>query len=187
MKLKNCGRIRMAARRAKFLVMAALLAAAAASSIASRAAPALDYEFFKQRVQPIFLQKRDGHTRCYVCHAESNNAFRLERGAVAQELRDGVDPGEPGRSRDQPAAAAAARARGGRQRLSLRRPPVRVQGRPELENSGGLGQRGEAVEPGLVSQRQAAGGRATLTTVVPDDGARGARCRCGRAAPCRKR
>src|SRR5262245_4421841 len=69
----------MAARRVKLVVVAALLAAAAASSIASRAAPALDYEFFKQRVQPIFLQKRDGHTRCYVCHAESNNAFRLER------------------------------------------------------------------------------------------------------------
>ena len=69
----------MTARRAKFVVMTALLAAAAASSIASRAAPALDYEFFKMRVQPIFLQKRDGHTRCYVCHAESYNAFRLER------------------------------------------------------------------------------------------------------------
>src|SRR5262245_59214523 len=69
----------MAARRAKFVVVAALLAAAAGSSIASRAAPALDYEVFKLRVQPIFLQKRDGHTRCYVCHAESNNAFRLER------------------------------------------------------------------------------------------------------------
>ena len=69
----------MTARRAKFVVMSALLAAAAASSIASRAAPALDYEFFKMRVQPIFLQKRDGHTRCYVCHAVSNNAFRLER------------------------------------------------------------------------------------------------------------
>ena len=70
----------MAARRAKFVaVVAAVLAAAAVFSIASRAAPALDYEFFKLRVQPIFLQKRDGHTRCYVCHAESNNAFRLER------------------------------------------------------------------------------------------------------------
>jgi hypothetical protein len=69
----------MAARRAKFVVVTALLAAAAASSIASRAAPALDYEFFKLRVQPIFLQKRDGHTRCYVCHAESNNAFHLQR------------------------------------------------------------------------------------------------------------
>src|SRR5215471_3676527 len=162
MKLKNCGRIRMAARRAKFLVMAALLAAAAASSIASRAAPALDYEFFKLRVQPIFLQKR--------VQAGTALARRqhLERGTIAQELRDGLDPGEPGRSRDQPSAAAAARARGGRQRLSLRRAPVRVQGRPELENSGGLGQRREAVEPALVSQRRAGGDRATLTTVVPD-------------------
>ena len=69
----------MAPRGAGFVVMAALLAAAAAPQMASRAAPALDYEFFKARVQPIFLQKRDGHTRCYVCHAESNNAFRLER------------------------------------------------------------------------------------------------------------
>jgi hypothetical protein len=59
--------------------MAALLAATAAPLMTLRAAPALDYEFFKARVQPIFLQKRDGHTRCYVCHAESNNAFRLER------------------------------------------------------------------------------------------------------------
>src|SRR6516162_8426034 len=69
----------MAARRAGFVVMAALIAAAATPQLASRAAPALDYGFFKARVQPIFLQKRDGHTRCYVCHAESNNAFRLER------------------------------------------------------------------------------------------------------------
>jgi hypothetical protein len=43
------------------------------------AAPALDFETFKSRVEPIFLQKRDGHTRCYVCHAESNNNFRLEK------------------------------------------------------------------------------------------------------------
>src|SRR3974390_2666094 len=40
---------------------------------------ALDYQFFKTRVEPIFLKKRAGHARCYVCHAESNNAFRLER------------------------------------------------------------------------------------------------------------
>ena len=43
------------------------------------AAPALDFETFKSRVEPVFLQKRDGHTRCYVCHAESNNNFRLEK------------------------------------------------------------------------------------------------------------
>jgi hypothetical protein len=56
----------------------ASVALVAASQLASRAATTLDYEFFKARVQPVFLQKRDGHTRCYVCHAESNNAFRLE-------------------------------------------------------------------------------------------------------------
>jgi YVTN family beta-propeller protein len=30
---------------------------------------ALDYEIFKTRVQPIFLTRRDGHARCYACHA----------------------------------------------------------------------------------------------------------------------
>ena len=43
------------------------------------AAPALDYDAFKSKIEPIFLQKREGHTRCYVCHAESNNTFRLEK------------------------------------------------------------------------------------------------------------
>jgi hypothetical protein len=28
----------------------------------------LDYAFFKERVQPIFLQKRPGHARCVACH-----------------------------------------------------------------------------------------------------------------------
>jgi len=50
-----------------------------ASFMSPRAAPVLDYDFFQARVEPIFLEKRVGHTRCYVCHAESNNAFRLER------------------------------------------------------------------------------------------------------------
>ena len=112
----------MAARRVGFVVMAALFAAAAVYSIASRAAPALDYEFFKARVQPIFLQKRDGHTRCYVCHAESNNAFRLERlspgaGTWSEEQSRKnfqmasilVNPGDPATSRllQQPLAPEA--------------------------------------------------------------------------------
>jgi hypothetical protein len=32
------------------------------------AAPTLDYEFFKRKVQPIFLKKRPGHARCVTCH-----------------------------------------------------------------------------------------------------------------------
>ena len=38
----------------------------------------LDFEFFKTRVQPIFLAKRPGHARCYVCHS-TGTPFRLER------------------------------------------------------------------------------------------------------------
>jgi hypothetical protein len=35
----------------------------------AKATPALDYEFFKTRVEPIFLKHRsDEHVRCYVCH-----------------------------------------------------------------------------------------------------------------------
>lgn len=37
-----------------------------ASTPASK--PTLDYEFFKTRVQPIFLAKRPGHARCIACH-----------------------------------------------------------------------------------------------------------------------
>jgi hypothetical protein len=40
-------------------------------------AQTLDYGFFKSSVQPIFIKKRAGHTRCIVCHAGANNAMRL--------------------------------------------------------------------------------------------------------------
>jgi len=108
----------MAVARGTFALAAALLAAASVS----RSAPPLDYEFFKARVQPIFLLKRDGHTRCYVCHAEGNNAFRLERlspGASAwneEQSRKNfemtsilVNPGDPATSRllQQPLAPEA--------------------------------------------------------------------------------
>jgi hypothetical protein len=63
------------------LMIVALAGALAAShEIASaQTAPKLDYEFFKSRVEPVFLTKRPDHARCYVCHVESNNAFHLER------------------------------------------------------------------------------------------------------------
>ena len=35
---------------------------------AATAAAPLDYEFFKVKVQPIFLAKRPGHARCISCH-----------------------------------------------------------------------------------------------------------------------
>jgi hypothetical protein len=94
------------------VALIALLTIGFASQMPTRAAPTLDYEFFKTRVQPVFLEKRPTHTRCVVCHAESNNAFRLERlspGAASwndEQSRKNfemaakvVNPGDPGTSR----------------------------------------------------------------------------------------
>jgi len=39
--------------------------------------PSLDYEFFKTRVQPIFVARRPGHARCVACHA-SGTPLRLQ-------------------------------------------------------------------------------------------------------------
>jgi hypothetical protein len=46
---------------------------------AGAAESALDYDYYKARVEPIFLSKRPGHARCVACHAGSNNAFRLQQ------------------------------------------------------------------------------------------------------------
>lgn len=44
----------------------------------SLSAQFLDFEFFKTRVQPVFLKERAGHARCYGCHILPNRVFRLE-------------------------------------------------------------------------------------------------------------
>jgi len=39
----------------------------------------LDFEFFKTKVQPIFLAKRPGHARCVACHAHRQaSGFQLQ-------------------------------------------------------------------------------------------------------------
>jgi hypothetical protein len=57
----------------------AAIAVALQAGVSAQPKPLLDYGFYKIRVEPIFLAKKDGHTRCVVCHAESNNNFRLEK------------------------------------------------------------------------------------------------------------
>jgi hypothetical protein len=94
------------------LVIAAVLTLAGASYTAAQSPPKLDYEFFTKRVEPIFLAKRSGHARCYMCHAESNNALRLEKLSPGAQAWTGeqsrknfetvstlVNPGDPGTSR----------------------------------------------------------------------------------------
>jgi hypothetical protein len=39
----------------------------------------LDYEFFKARVEPIFLKRRPTHARCYACHASNTGPQYLVR------------------------------------------------------------------------------------------------------------
>ncbi len=43
----------------------------------SAASGSLDFEFFKTKVQPIFLAKRTGHARCIACHG-SGTSLRLQ-------------------------------------------------------------------------------------------------------------
>ena len=54
-----------------------VMAQNAGSPPVSPGSAALDYEFFKAKVQPIFLAKRPGHARCVACHA-SGTPMRLQ-------------------------------------------------------------------------------------------------------------
>ena len=106
---------------------------AAPANLPGQTRPSPDFSFYKSRVEPIFLRKKDGYTRCVVCHAASNNNFNLERlslGATSwteeQSRRNFemvlklVTPGDPATSRLMmhplaPEAGGAAYHSGGRQ------------------------------------------------------------------------
>ena len=65
--------------RTVIVTAAAAALALSAASFMSQAAGTLDYDYYKAKVQPIFLAKRSGHARCVMCHAEANNMLRLEK------------------------------------------------------------------------------------------------------------
>ena len=56
--------------RARLCITTAVVASFAA-------AQTLDFDFYRTRVEPIFLQKRPEHTRCVVCHSGGRRAFSL--------------------------------------------------------------------------------------------------------------
>src|SRR5437764_13442275 len=97
-------------RRSMMLAAVMVLGAIAPTGLVAqpKAKPTLDYDFYKARVEPLFLKKKAGHTRCVVCHSESNNFFKLEpmsSGAKAwneaqsrknfETVSKLVNPGEP--------------------------------------------------------------------------------------------
>jgi YVTN family beta-propeller protein len=88
-----------------------LLAALLGQQPAPPAGPALDYDFYKARVEPLVLEKREGHARCVTCHGGSAT-LRLQRLAEGasrwteeqsrqnfEAVKGMVVPGSPGASR----------------------------------------------------------------------------------------
>ncbi len=88
-----------------------LLAALLGQQPAPPAAAALDYDFYKARVQPLLLEKRDGRARCVTCHGGSATLRlqRLPEGATNwteeqtrqnfEAVKAMVVPGSPGASK----------------------------------------------------------------------------------------
>ena len=68
-------------RASSYVVVGACLLLATAGALrqanSQPASASLDYEFFKTKVQPVFLAKREGHTRCVVCHTINNAPLHL--------------------------------------------------------------------------------------------------------------
>ena len=98
------------------LLLAALLAQQPASPPATQpqgsaaGGSSLDYEFFKTRVQPIFLTKRPGNARCIICHETGSPRLQaLSPGATTWDEEQSrknfeawqrvVVPGDPTASR----------------------------------------------------------------------------------------
>ena len=69
------------------------LTALLAQPPASSTSVSLDFEFFRTQVQPVFLEKRPGLTRCIVCHNSS------ERIAFLEELSPGATTWDEEQSR----------------------------------------------------------------------------------------
>jgi hypothetical protein len=68
---------------AAWVKAAAPAAGAASAASTASSTPALDFEFFRTRVEPIFLAKRAGHARCITCHESgSPRLATLEEGAT---------------------------------------------------------------------------------------------------------
>src|SRR3984893_18852973 len=63
----------------RIVVTAAVAAFVLPSANFASQAATLDYDYFKAKVQPIFLTKRPGHARCVMCHADANNMLRLQK------------------------------------------------------------------------------------------------------------
>jgi cytochrome c553 len=92
------------------IVVLAVLTAQQPATSPPPTSSSLDYAFFRDRVQPIFLAKRPGHARCITCHANGTPRLAaLLPGAAAWNEEQSranyaawqavVVPGDPAASR----------------------------------------------------------------------------------------
>jgi hypothetical protein len=88
----------------------------------------LDYEYFKTKVQPIFLTKRPGHARCISCHG-SGTPLRLQPLAAGSTMWNEDD------SRKNFQAMQRVAAGGSRSRLLLH--PLEEKAGGDFYHSGG--------------------------------------------------
>jgi hypothetical protein len=89
--------------------IAAWVSAAPTSAATAPSAPSLDFAFFRDRVQPIFLARRGEHARCIACHGPPLGLVRLRPGATSwtddesrrnfEAVKRLVAPGDPLSSR----------------------------------------------------------------------------------------
>ena len=71
-----------------WLILFFILQAPAPQTARPAAAPStLDFDFYKARVEPLFVEKRPGHARCVVCHS-TGTAFRLQALPVGRAWND---------------------------------------------------------------------------------------------------
>ena len=66
------------ASRAVVVVLLFLAGVPSAAQSPQTTASGLDFATYRDRVQPLFLSKRQGLARCYVCHSQGT-PFRLQR------------------------------------------------------------------------------------------------------------
>jgi hypothetical protein len=62
----------------RLIVIAGLVGAGLQTGVSFAADNDADFEFYKTRVEPIFLKHRPPHGRCVTCHAGGGTAMRLE-------------------------------------------------------------------------------------------------------------
>ena len=109
--MKPSRNIRWAAALGAAVLVLLWAAPAPVAQDARSSAAALDFEYFKNNVQPIFLAKRPGHARCASCHMEGTpmRLQELSPGATTwneeqsrknfELVRTRVVPGNPSISR----------------------------------------------------------------------------------------